>query len=92
MNLRAFECVSIDVNPSAEEETAHSQRLRADYRSAFRDWALQVDRLRGISDSTVERSVVKEAEERVKAAEAIYRNSRNQLTAHMNHPGGANFR
>jgi hypothetical protein len=87
MNLRALACVSIRVTSSIEEPNTHSERLRADYRVAFRDWALQVGRLRALTTSADECFVVKEAEGRVEAAEVVYRDSRNRLTDDMNQPG-----
>jgi hypothetical protein len=74
------------MNPGVEKTKAHSEHLRADYRVAFRDWALQVDRLRDLPAFGVEGSVANEAKRRVKAAEVVYRDSRNRLTDNMNRP------
>ena len=74
------------MEPRGEQANTRSDRLWTDYRVAFRDWALQVDRLRGLPSIAVECSVVKEAERRVEAAEVVYRDRRNRLTDDMNHP------
>ena len=86
MNFRAVECVSISVNPAADKRDPNSERLRADYMVAFRNWALQVDRLRAMPASAVGSSAVNDATERVHAAEVSYRYSRDRLTEKMNRP------
>jgi hypothetical protein len=58
----------------------NSSRLWRDYRTAFKDWALQVKRLKCLIASPGTGVVVKEAEEQVKAAELLYRDTRNRLT------------
>ena len=70
---------------ASEQTDMRSRRLWADYRVAFRDWAMEVDRLRGLPAGAAGCSVVKEAEGRVDAAEVLYRDSRNRLTDDMNH-------
>jgi len=74
------------MDPGAESHT-DSERLRADYRGAFKDWALQVSRLRGLIPSDVNGLAVKDAEDRVEAAELVYRNSRNRLADDMDLSG-----
>jgi hypothetical protein len=71
---------SVDVS-----SIAHSSRLWRDYRAAFKDWALQVKRLKCLTTSTATRVVVKEAEDQVKAAELLYRDTRNRLTDNIKH-------
>lgn len=73
----------MEVNPSMAEET-NSERLRADYRGAFKDWALQVNRLQGLALAAGAGSDITEAERQVEVAEAVYRDSRNRLTDDMN--------
>ena len=63
--------------------TANSSRLWRDYRAAFKDWALQVERLKCISPATG--VVVKEAQDQVKAAELLYRDTRDRLTDDIKH-------
>jgi hypothetical protein len=58
---------------------ANSSRLWRDYRAAFKDWASQAKRLKCLVTSTATGVVVKEAEDQVKAAELLYRDSRNRL-------------
>jgi hypothetical protein len=60
--------------------TANSSRLWRDYRAAFKDWALQVKRLKSVNTSSAAGVVVKEAEDQVNAAELLYRDTRNRLT------------
>jgi hypothetical protein len=75
--------VWIIVSSQLEEAHSHSQRLRAGYKEAFDDWALQVSRLQAISGADPQGGVVKEAEQRVAAAELLYRASRDRLTDDM---------
>jgi hypothetical protein len=58
-------------------------RLRADYKEAFDEWALQITRLQTLSQSDPQGLVTKEAEHRVAAAENAYRDSRDRLTDDM---------
>jgi hypothetical protein len=74
------------VHPVVEQVDQRSERLWADYRAAFRNWALELDRLQGLPTAATE-CFVKEAKDRVEAAEGVYRCSRNLLTDDMNHPG-----
>jgi len=71
--------------PAVEDVDERSERLWADYRAAFRNWALELDRLQGLPTAATE-CFVKEAKQRVEAAEVVYRDRRNRLTDDMNHP------
>jgi hypothetical protein len=62
---------------------ANSSRLWGDYRAAFKDWALQVKRLKSVNTSRATGVVVKEAEDQAKAAEHLYRDTRNRLTDYI---------
>jgi hypothetical protein len=66
---------SVDVS-----SIGNPSRLWRDYRAAFKDWALQVKRLKCLIASPATGVVVKEAEDQVKAAELLYRDTRNRLT------------
>jgi hypothetical protein len=77
------EPVWIIVSSPLEEEQSHFQRLRDGYKEAFGEWALQVSRLQAISGADPEGGGVKEAEERVAAAELHYRSSRDRLADDM---------
>ena len=57
--------------------------LRADYKEAFEDWALQVNHLRAAIESEPGEAVLIAAEERAAAAEIAYRDSRDRLTEEM---------
>ena len=65
------------------EEDTRSERLREDYKGAFEEWAIQVNRLQEISSSPSGPSAIEEAEARVSAAEVAYRDSRDRLTDDM---------
>ena len=65
------------------EGSAHAERLRADYKAAFEEWVLQVNRLRALDNSARVNLIPREAEARVAAAEIAYRNSRDRLTDDM---------
>jgi hypothetical protein len=58
------------------------ESLRADYKEAFGEWVLQVNRLQAVTGS-VPSGFVKEAAERAADAENAYRNIRNRLTDNM---------
>ncbi len=76
--------VHLSVDPSAGEQTNNSQRLRRDYRAAFSVWASQVSRLRGLIAAAADCLDVKKAKEQVKAAELLYRDTRNRLMYRIN--------
>lgn len=59
------------------EKEMNIERLRADYKGAFDEWALQVNRRRQVIDTDGE--VAKEAEERVEVAQSAYRETRDRL-------------
>jgi hypothetical protein len=59
-----------------------NQRLRADYKGAFDEWALEVSRLQDISGSG-DSCTKQQAEERVAAAEVLYRTRRDRLADDM---------
>jgi hypothetical protein len=65
------------------EENANLERLRADYKGAFDEWALQVSLFLVAITSSPDSRVVREAEERVAVAESAYRETRNRLTDSM---------
>jgi len=65
------------------KEATRIECLRADYRAAFDEWALQVSRLQAVTSSPAARFVIAEAEARVAAAEIVYRDSRDRLTDDM---------
>ena len=62
-----------------------SQRLRANYRDAFSEWALRVNQLHGVSTGADDPVTIDAAQHRVEAAEIVYRESRDRLTEEMNH-------
>jgi hypothetical protein len=59
-----------------------NQRLRKDYKGAFDEWALEVSRLQEVSGSG-DSSHKQQAEERVAAAEVLYRARRDRLADDM---------
>jgi hypothetical protein len=67
-------------------KNTHRADLRAKYREAFDEWALEVRRSQALAASVSDR---KEADERVAVAESLYRTSRDQLTDDI---GFLNFR
>jgi hypothetical protein len=81
------------VSSANSEGNTHSERLRRDYKGAFDEWALQVNRLQSITGWASEgmsgamsgaiSGAMKEAEERTAAAEIAYRDSRDRLTDDM---------
>jgi len=81
-NFRDWKIVYYSVDPST---IASSSRLWTDYRAAFKDWASQVKRLKWLTTSAANRVVVKEAEDQVKTAELVYRDTRNRLSDEINH-------
>ena len=83
MNFRGIKRVCVSVNPPAGKPDPYSDRLRADYRAAFKNWVLQVDRLRILPISNVESSAMKAAVAQADAAELLYRASRDRLTESM---------
>jgi hypothetical protein len=66
------------------EQTNNSQRLRIDYRAAFRVWTSKVTRLKNLIASAADRLDVKKAKEQANAAELTYRDSRDRLMSGMN--------
>jgi len=63
--------------------SSKSDRLRAHYKEAFEDWALQVNRLHTAIESDPGEAVLVSAEKRAAAAEIAYRDSRDRLTEEM---------
>ncbi len=63
------------MQPMAEKV---NQRLRQDYQYAFDEWALEVSRLQEVGGSG-DSSDKRQAEERVAAAEVLYRTRRDRL-------------
>ena len=61
------------------DQDAPLESLRADYRRAFEEWALQVGHLQTISQSDPNGLVIEDAKERVAATEMAYRGTRNRL-------------
>lgn len=59
------------------EESSPYARLREEYRSAFNEWAFQVNHLHAVIAN--EPQFVREAQEKVAMAELAYRNTRNRL-------------
>ena len=76
---------TIEAGQMDPDAIANSQSLRKDYRAAFRDWALQVSRLKRLKNSAGDGFDVKKAEDQAKAAELVYQDTRNRLTHDMNH-------
>jgi hypothetical protein len=72
--------VFIELSSRTAKAKTRSKRLRAKYKGAFDEWALQVSRLQAITGSAAAK---KEAEERVAAAETSYRDSRDRLMDNM---------
>ncbi|HEX4802877.1 MAG TPA: hypothetical protein VFV14_05175 [Myxococcaceae bacterium] len=62
------------------KESTCYQRLRAEYRRAFDEWALQVSRLQAFTGPL---GNVAQAEARVAAAQAEYRICRDRMTDGM---------
>jgi hypothetical protein len=58
-------------------------RLRAKYRGAFGEWALQINRLQAIAASQPAAEGVQEAQQRAESAEVAYRRTRDRLTEDM---------
>ena len=61
----------------------HLERLRADYKGAFDEWALQVSHLQTVNQSVSDSLGAKEAEGQVETAEIAYRDSRGRLAEDM---------
>jgi hypothetical protein len=61
----------------------HRVRLRAKYRGAFDEWALQINRLQAIAASQSGADGVHEAQQRADSAEVAYRHTRDRLTEDM---------
>jgi hypothetical protein len=59
------------------------EMLRWNYRNAFGEWVLQVNRMEEVRAATADDGTVKAAEERVDVAEVAYRVSRNRLAEEM---------
>jgi hypothetical protein len=55
------------------------RRVKSDYKIAFGEWAAQVGRLQSIRQSEEEAPVVDEVRAQAEAAEAAYRETRDQL-------------
>lgn len=55
------------------------RRVKSDYKIAFGEWAAQVGRLQTMSESETENLVIDEARARAEAAEAVYRETRDEL-------------
>lgn len=61
---------------------ANLKDLRANYKGAFEEWALQVGHLQTVKQSGSSLAI-EEAEERVSTAEAAYLHTRNRLAKRM---------
>jgi hypothetical protein len=57
--------------------------LRAHYNDAFQTWAIQVNHLHAVIESSPARDVVHKAEEQAAAAEVAYRESRDRLVEEL---------
>lgn len=66
---------------TGKSERTHTEY--ADYREAFRAWAIAISRLRRLADSGADGRLVQEAEIRAQAAELAYRDCRDRLIAGM---------
>jgi len=67
------------MQPMAESA---NERLRKDYKGAFDEWALEVSRLQEVSGSG-DSCHKRQAEDRVAAAEVVYRSRRDRLADDM---------
>jgi hypothetical protein len=67
------------VSSRTADQDGRVERLRADYKGAFDEWALQVSHLRKVKQSVPDSLGEKEAEERAEAAQIAYRDSRDRL-------------
>jgi len=75
------------MSPKDLSENTQSERLRAEYKGAFEQWAVQVARLQAVPESDGPcNSVRKQAEQRAAQAETAYRSSRDRLTENMGLP------
>jgi hypothetical protein len=86
MNFRGSDRVYSDVRSTTTDGDEKLRRLREAYRDAFGDWALQVRRLQAGTASPAGTFILKEAEDRVAAAEIAYRDTRDRLTDDMVDP------
>jgi hypothetical protein len=66
-----------------DEESASSERLRADYKAAFEDWASQVNHFQAIISSVQPDSLMQQEQSRLEATEMAYRNSRDRLARNL---------
>jgi hypothetical protein len=69
--------------PTSDDEKLRLESLRADYKGAFHEWALQVSRLQDAAGASPEACAVQAAEARVSAAQVDYRDSRDRLIDEM---------
>jgi hypothetical protein len=66
------------------DRSVQLDRLRADYRGAFEEWASEVSRMHDIRATAAPASLtIQEAEERVDVAQSVYRRTRNRLMEEM---------
>jgi hypothetical protein len=61
------------------EKDSDVERLRANYRGAFDQWALQVNEMQKVREATPCSPAMQEAEDRVEAAQTVYRDTRDRL-------------
>ena len=71
------------MNDKTIEADEQIERLDAEYRGAFDEWAVQVSRLQEVRESVPGGVGAKEAADRVAAAENAYRKLRDRLAENI---------
>lgn len=61
----------------------NTRQRQDEYRDAFKDWTVQVRRARVLKITAPDSALTKEAEQRARAAEAAYRESRDRLAEEL---------
>jgi hypothetical protein len=70
------------------DQEADLQRVKSEYKAAFGEWAAQVGLLQTMSESAPDSPVIEEARARADAAEAVYRETRDELAGMASEPTG----
>ena len=69
----------LHMNSKTEDQEMNVERLTAEYKAAFEEWAAQVGRLQALSESEPDSWVVDEVRAKADAAQAAYRETRDEL-------------
>ena len=67
------------MNSKTGDQETNVERLTAEYKAAFEEWAAQVGRLQALSESEPDSWAVDEVRAKADAAEAAYRETRDEL-------------